>query len=218
VKVEAVVFDVGEVLVDETRVWSLWADWLEVPRATLFAALGAVIARGEHHHRVFDLVRPDLAPFDVVAARAARRAAGYPDDCFLAEDLHHDVAPCFATLCARGYRVGVAGNQPQRTEDALRVGGVRADFVASSERWGVEKPSPEFFARVADAAGKPADVIAYVGDRIDNDVRPAAAAGMVAVWLRRGPWAVVQAHDEGASCARIVVKDLVALPDSLARL
>ena len=33
--------------------------------------------------------------------------------------------------------------------------------------------------------------MAYVGDRIDNDVVPASAAGMRAVWLRRGPWGVV---------------------------
>jgi FMN phosphatase YigB (HAD superfamily) len=218
VSVEAVVFDVGEVLVDETRVWSLWADWLEVPRATFFAALGAVIARGEHHRRVFDRVRPDLAPFDLDAARAARRAAGFPDDRFLAEDLHRDVAPCFATLRARGYLLGVAGNQPLWAEEALRAAGVGADFIASSERWGVEKPSAEFFARVSSAAEKPARAIAYVGDRIDNDVRPAAAARMVAVWLRRGLWAVVQADTEPTSCARIVVKDLSALPDALTRL
>jgi FMN phosphatase YigB (HAD superfamily) len=218
VKVEAVVFDVGEVLVDETRAWSLWADWLEVPRPTFFAALGAVIARGEHHRRVFEVVRPDLAPLDLDAARAARRAAGYPEDRFLAEDLYRDAAPCFATLRARGYLLGVAGNQPEQTDDALRAGGVRADFVASSSRYGVEKPSAEFFARVADAAGKATGAIAYVGDRIDNDVRPAAAAGMVAVWLRRGPWAVVQASTEGTSSARIVVNDLATLPDALARL
>ena len=34
-----VCLDVGETLIDETRLWSLWADELGVPRATLFAAL-----------------------------------------------------------------------------------------------------------------------------------------------------------------------------------
>ena len=33
--------------------------------------------------------------------------------------------------------------------------------------------------------------VAYVGDRADNDVKPSAAAGMRAVWLRRGPWGVI---------------------------
>lgn len=38
--IEAVVFDVGETLIDETRQWGEWADWLGVPRFTFLAALG----------------------------------------------------------------------------------------------------------------------------------------------------------------------------------
>ena len=62
-KIEAVFFDVGETLIDETRQWGMWADWLGVTRLTFFAALGALIERGEHHRRVFEIVRPgvDLA-------------------------------------------------------------------------------------------------------------------------------------------------------------
>ncbi|WP_155639782.1 hypothetical protein [Burkholderia cepacia] len=50
-------FDVGETLIDESRDWNEWADHLEVPRRVFHALLGAVIARGQHHRRVFDLVR-----------------------------------------------------------------------------------------------------------------------------------------------------------------
>jgi hypothetical protein len=46
---KAVFFDVGETLIDETRDWGEWADYLGVTRLTLFAALGAVINRGQHH-------------------------------------------------------------------------------------------------------------------------------------------------------------------------
>ena len=57
---------------------------------------------------------------------------------------------------------------------------------------GVSKPDPAFFARTLELLGSPppADV-AYVGDRVDNDVRPSAAAGMRAVWVRRGPWGLL---------------------------
>src|SRR5207247_4057306 len=48
-----VVLDVGETLVDETRVWSSWADELRIPRLTFMAGLGAVIARGGNHPEVF---------------------------------------------------------------------------------------------------------------------------------------------------------------------
>ena len=39
--INAVVLDVGEALVDETRECGTWADWLEVPRHTFSAVFGA---------------------------------------------------------------------------------------------------------------------------------------------------------------------------------
>ncbi len=59
---------------------------------------------------------------------------------------------------------------------------------------GAEKPSSEFFRRLAGAAGVHPQACVYVGDRVDNDVVPAAEAGMAAVFLRRGPWGYVQAE------------------------
>ncbi|GAA2514622.1 hypothetical protein Ahu01nite_082030 [Winogradskya humida] len=40
--IRAVVFDVGECLIDETREYGTWADWLGVPRHTFSAMFGAV--------------------------------------------------------------------------------------------------------------------------------------------------------------------------------
>jgi beta-phosphoglucomutase-like phosphatase (HAD superfamily) len=57
-RIEAVVFDLGETLVDETRQWSEWADWLGIPTLTLFAAMGAAIAARQHHLAAFELLRP----------------------------------------------------------------------------------------------------------------------------------------------------------------
>ena len=89
--------------------------------------------------------------------------------------------------------VGVCGNQPEATEAFLRELGVPLDLVGSSERWGVEKPDPAFYARIAAELALPPAAIAHVGDRVDNDVVPARAAGLIAVHLRRGPWGVLQA-------------------------
>ena len=41
-----VCLDVGETLIDETRIWSVWADVAGISRLTLMAALGATIAGG----------------------------------------------------------------------------------------------------------------------------------------------------------------------------
>ena len=39
----------------------------------------------------------------------------------------------------------------------------------------------------------PAAEIAYVSDRVDNDVLLAKEAGIAAIFLRRGRWGVIQA-------------------------
>ena len=209
-KVTTVFFDVGETLVDETRQWGGWADWLGVTRLTFFAALGAVIERGEHHRRVFELVRPGID----LAREQAARAAGQ-SDLFDKGDFYPDAIGCLEELRRQGYRIGLAGNQPAGAEAALRAMDLPVDYVASSAGWGVEKPAPEFFARIVGLAGVAPAEIAYVGDRIDNDVAPAAAAGMVAVFLRRGPWGYLQADRPEAALARIKIDSLADLPAAL---
>jgi FMN phosphatase YigB (HAD superfamily) len=57
--------------------------------------------------------------------------------------------------------------------------------------------------------------VAYVGDRVDNDVLPAAAAGLLAVHVRRGPWGRLQATPPEAA---LVLDDLASLPEALASL
>ena len=213
-RIQAVVFDVGETLDDETRHWGEWADWLGVPRLTFFAVLGAVIERGWHHRRMFDLVRPGL---DLEAETRRRAAAGWTYR-FEPGDFYPDALPCLAELAAAGFRVGIAGNQPEAAEAALAAAGVTADFVASSAGWGVEKPDPAFFAKVADAAGALPASIAYVGDRLDNDVLPAQAAGMLGVFLRRGPWGVLHADKPEAGRAELRLEGLAGLAARLAAL
>jgi HAD superfamily hydrolase (TIGR01662 family) len=195
--VSAVFFDVGETLVDETRAFEAVADTVGVPRLTLFGVLGGVIARGEQHGRAFELlgVEPPEWP-------------GYVPD-----DLYPDALPCLAELRRRGYRVGVAGNQPRSCERFLRDVGLDVDCIGTSAGWGVRKPEPAFFARIVSEAGCEPEQVAYVGDRVDFDVVPARAAGMVAVHLRRGPWGHLQA---GAEQADIRIDSLAELPEALA--
>jgi len=166
--VTAVVFDVGETLVDETRNWEHVADACGVPRFTLMALVGATIARGEPHRRVKEWL-------DIDPPRAA----------FLHDELYPDAVPCLRRLKEAGLFVGAVGNMAIEHEDLVRP---YVDFAASSERWGVEKPSPMFFERVLSEAGRPPEEVAYVGDHVVNDVEPTLAAGMVSIHIRRGPW------------------------------
>ena len=115
-----------------------------------------------------------------------------------------------------GYRIGVAGNQPAAAEAALRDIDLRLDLIGSSASWGVAKPDRRFFERIADELGLAPGEIAYVGDRVDNDVRPAAAAGMQAIFVRRGPWAWIQAPRDDPPEAVLTVNSLAELPAALA--
>ena len=212
--VEAVVFDLGETLVDESRGWTAWADWLGVRPFDLFTALGAVIERRQDHRTAFELLRPG---FDLERERAAKEAAGRPWG-FDASDLYPDALPCLEQLRAAGMRIGVVGNQPAVVESMLEELHGLADVVGSSGRWGIEKPSPAFFQRVVDEVGADAPAIAYVGDRLDNDVLPAMALGMVGVFVVRGPWGLVQQSWPEASQPTLTVGGLDGLAERLAAL
>lgn len=203
-----VCLDVGETLFDERHYWGRWADWLGVPRPALLSELEAVVRRGEGHRRVFERFR---AGFDADAATAERLAAG-DDPGFRDEDLFADVRPSLAALHDGGLRIGVVGNTSLLAERAVERCGLPVAFVASAVRWGVAKPDPGFFARLAETCGAPPAEIAYVGDRIDNDVRPAERAGMTGVWLRRGTWARVHRELPEAVRVRHAVDGLDGLP------
>jgi FMN phosphatase YigB (HAD superfamily) len=73
------------------------------------------------------------------------------------------------------------------------------DFVGSSAEWGVAKPDPAFFRRIAIELNLDFDEVLHVGDRIDNDVLPAQHMGMHAAFIRRGPWGYLQATWPGAA-------------------
>jgi HAD superfamily hydrolase (TIGR01549 family) len=193
-----VVLDVGETLIDETRIWSTWADELGVPRLTFLAALGAVIARGQEHVDVFGLLGAEDWQL-----RAASVEGAYGG--FSREDLYPDALPAIDALREAGYRIAVVANQPAARTDQLRSIGVEAEAIAMSGTLGVAKPAPAFFDRVLELLGNPdPGDVAYVGDRVDNDVMPAMTAGMRAVWIRRGPWGVLGELPAGMSPALIV--------------
>ena len=194
--VTAVFLDVGETIADETEYWGSIADRLGIPRLTFFAVAGALIDRGVRDHRAI------FGAFDVEPVDGEPRF-----------HLYADALPCLRRLREAGYLVGLAANQPKWAAAALAEAGVDVDVVATSAGWGVAKPSVEFFHRVVDAASRPAHEVAYVGDRVDNDVEPALAAGMVAVHIRRGPWGRLQT---GREQAHALIDSLDELPDALA--
>ncbi len=108
-------------------------------------------------------------------------------------DLYPDVRDALAALRADGMWLGIAGNQTVRAGGLLRgLFSGDVDLISTSDDWGASKPDPAFFHHVAEAVPADVDETLYVGDRVDNDMCPAVAAGMHTALVRRGPWATIQ--------------------------
>ena len=129
--------------------------------------------------------------------------------------LYPDVLPLLRALSGRVV-VGVLANQEAPVVDALTRDGV-APFV---DVWGIsalvghEKPSPELFTWCLDRAGCAAGQAVHVGNRLDTDVRPAAALGLGTVWVLRGE-APDSPTPEQLAEPDLAVPDLTGLADVL---
>jgi HAD superfamily hydrolase (TIGR01662 family) len=200
---KAVFFDVGETLVDEERWWRELCARSGLQPHVVWAGLGVTIERGEEHDalwRNIGIEKPD---------------GWWQELSYRLEDLYPDAIPCLEAVRKLGLRIGIVGNQTEELERWARESALPADVISSSASLGVRKPDPRFFELVVELACCDAGQVAYVGDRVDNDVLPAAAAGLVAVHVRRGPWGRLQPSPPEAS---LVVDDLASLPQALASL
>ena len=197
----AVFLDVGETLVNEERYWGDVAALAGIEPHVVLAALGVTIERGEEHTELWRHLG--------VAA-----PTGLGDVIYTLGDFYRDALPCLAALRGRGFRVGLAGNQSYALEQWSREADLPVDVIGSSASWQIRKPAPAFFDRMVIEAGCEPRELAYVGDRVDNDVLPALASGLVAVHLRRGPWGRLQPTPASA----LAIDSLSELPDTLASL
>ena len=220
VAIRTVVFDVGETLVDETRIFARWADRFQIPHMAFFGTIGGVIASGGTLTDGFRLLVPD---FDLATESALWRAEDPQGarEHFDEGDLYPDVRSAFAAMRASGLSLVIAGNQPTEAGPVLAAMELGVDGIGISDDWGVGKPRPEFFDRVVDLAsesrpGVTAKEILYVGDRTDNDVLPARRAGMGTALLRRGIYGYRHAATPEAEAADAVVDDLHQLAGWLA--
>jgi HAD superfamily hydrolase (TIGR01549 family) len=203
VALRAAVFDVGETLVDEERWWRHLADREGLQAHVVWAALGVTIERGEEHTALWGHLGMEQPP------------RWWTEIPYSLDDLYPDALDCLERVRELGLRVGIVGNQTETLEAWARESSLPADVISSSASLGVRKPSLALFERVVELMGFAAAEIAYVGDRVDNDVLPAAAAGLVAIHIRRGPWGRLQRTPPEAA---LVLDDLASLPEALASL
>ncbi len=86
------------------------------------------------------------------------------------------------------YKLGIIANQSEGTEERLVQFGIREyfDVIVSSAEEGVSKPDKRIFELALQRADCTAEEACMVGDRLDNDIVPAAELGMSTVWVRQG--------------------------------
>jgi HAD superfamily hydrolase (TIGR01549 family) len=203
VALRGVVFDVGETLVDEERWWRRLCERAGMQPHVVWAALGVTIDRGEEHDALWGHLGLESP------------TGWWQEIPYSLDDLYPDAWECLERVGELGFRVGIVGNQTETLEAWAREAALPADVISSSASLGVRKPDPAFFEKVAELMGHAAPELAYVGDRVDNDVLPAAAAGLVAVHVRRGPWGRLQRTPPEAALG---LDDLASLADALASL
>jgi 5'-nucleotidase len=187
-----VFFDVGNVLLDEDPL---------------------TYCNFRRHVEAIRRVRPDRSFSELLAERESRAesgsrwplyevAASYLDEAACADawesssrevraryaDLSPPIPGAVALLdhLAPHVRLGLIANQGAECRARLEALGWlgRFEVVALAEERGVAKPDPALFRlALTEAGADPRDCL-MVGDRLDNDIAPAASLGMPTAWVR----------------------------------
>jgi FMN phosphatase YigB (HAD superfamily) len=142
VALRAVVFDVGETLVDEERWWRHLADREGLQAHVVWAALGVTIERGEEHTALWGHLGIEQPP------------RWWTQISYSLDDLYPDALECLRRVRDMELRVGIVGNQSEALEAWARESSLAADVISSSASLGVRKPDPAFFARVVELVAR----------------------------------------------------------------
>ena len=185
-----VLFDVGYTLMDESDRLERALDWLaarlDKSAAELHERYAAACARPRHQIPsliVQALLDMGVPPGDADALRKTLPWDGVPLTPYA------DAADAVRTLRDASIRTGVLANQPASARDDLERAGLAAlfDDLWLSDAVGLAKPDPAFFRLALEAWGFEPGTVAYVGDRPDNDTKPAKALGLYTVRVLLGP-------------------------------
>ncbi|HEX6584132.1 MAG TPA: HAD-IA family hydrolase, partial [Thermoleophilaceae bacterium] len=98
-----------------------------------------------------------------------------------------DVLPALAELHDRGVTLVIASNWDCSLPDWLAPTGIMelVDGLVTSAEVGAPKPDPRVFERALAVAGVAPSEALHVGDKVDNDIEGAEAAGVRGVLLQR---------------------------------
>jgi HAD superfamily hydrolase (TIGR01549 family) len=107
---------------------------------------------------------------------------------FDSRDMYEEVKDELIKLHGLGIKLGIVANQPVTVAETLKKDGIYElfDFMGISALVGIEKPKLELYELATKKLGLAANEIVHVGNRIDNDIKPAKKVGMRTIWVMRG--------------------------------
>ncbi len=186
-EIELILFDLGGTIYDdETFTRALFRAARELNPALDEHEFWAVYdeQRGQSSGSLRTAIAKRFAPGSdrATLVALAKKYWEYP-----AAALHPDVKPALRSLAPR-FKLGLVANAGAAAKKALRRDGLDRFFsvIMLSEEAGIEKPDEEIFQRALEQAGVQADRAIHVGNRLDNDIRPAQRGGMKTIWMLRG--------------------------------
>ena len=154
--------------IDETEYWSVYDAQRQAQGGSLSEAVaGRFLPSGDGD----ELRRLARSHFQVPAA-----------------SMYPDARPTLAALATK-YKLGVVANPSEQHIAALKRDGLMQyfDVVVYPEQVDLARtPSPRMWKRALEETGVQAGRAVHVGNRMDNDIRPAKQAGLHTVWLLRG--------------------------------
>jgi putative hydrolase of the HAD superfamily len=134
-------------------------------------------------------------------------------------ELYDEVPQVLQELSRAGLRIGLISNTErclQSFQSHFELRGLIAAAISSFEH-GYMKPHPSIFAAALARIGARPDQAVMVGDSLRQDIEGALAAGMRAIWLRRGTAAPATEHEVTGRGVR-VIGSLRELPGMLMNL
>ena len=125
-----------------------------------------------------------------------------------------DAANTLETLKKRDYNLGIIANQITGTKQRFESWNLlkHFDIFATSAELGVAKPDKLIFQKALELAKCEPTHSVMIGDRLDNDIRPAKNLGMKTVWIRKG-LSMYQNKDLGKNVADWIIDNLSDLLD-----
>lgn len=172
--IKRIFFDVGSTLIDETEAYN--------HRVREMTEGTSVTAEEFNEKKIFFSGQNLNGEHEAIKFFGLTKTPWHKED----EIPYPDAEDILAYLHEKGYKLGIIANQSAGTSERLEKWGLLRyiDVVAASAELGVAKPDRAIFDKAFEMAECTAEEAVMIGDRLDNDIRPAKGLGMTTVWVK----------------------------------